>query len=182
MKKFLFIILLYALSIPTLFAAQVMPQEITGDIEYSLIDDEVILTGHCTLTHDLTIIPPHGQLTITRGATLEIQPKKNCNEPLAYLKIFCFNRNSLVFDDQNSTMILNGAIAFNFYDKHEFHNGTFIVNPLSRIRMHIAEHDFWEKQIRLIFSKEFKFLIAKSAEFNAPEGFVWASRKKIKQE
>jgi hypothetical protein len=152
MRKILLAVSLCTFLLPKLFAAQVMPTVITGEIENSIIDDETVLTGYCTLTHNLTIVPPHGKLTISRGAILEIKSPKSdslSKDLLLFefyedfdiramnaintkkIKLICRNENSLVFEDQDSTIIVNNIVLFLFFKKQELDIGTFKLNTNS---------------------------------------------------
>jgi hypothetical protein len=127
MKKFLLTLSVILFS-QHLQSAMPPREEINNaTIELSEIDHEVIITGHCTLDHDLKIISPHGRLIIVQGAQLDVISPSTYewteeNASVALLNnwltehaliVSCRNRNSICFW-KGATINIYGAVIFDF--------------------------------------------------------------------
>ncbi len=146
MNKQFLILTLSILTATTLCPMQIKYTEITNSsIDQDVIKNDVIVQGYCTLNHDIII---KGRLFIAKNATLVVVSNgiydpsnqasiKNIESPLSknILTIHGLKKNNLVFEDESSTILINGIVEFNMVEAVYFQTGTLIVAAQSALKL-----------------------------------------------
>lgn len=146
MNKHLLIFALSLLTTTILYPMGIKRTEITnGSIDEDVIENDFIVRGKCLLNHDIII---KGRLLIAKNAILVITSEgtfnqfdkasvRNIKSPISKdaIAICGLKMNNLIFEDESSTIRINGIVEFNLLDDIYFPTGTLIIAPNSALKL-----------------------------------------------